>query len=267
MYLSLIPSSSAALVLAIAVLAMLTNAQPLSNQPKNTQNCSNASNLHYNAISKLFLNVIRLANDTEKTAFSKLIFHKKVRGRLNSFGTFDTKETLSYFRYLAPIAVPTLDLKAVNYNIRNFVSDCSTAATTIDIEYASNVATRKNVTIQGFWRFRNRRIIGYDLDLINFGKFTNSWFSQNQSAEVFFQKAASYICTKAESHCKTPNEQYTSRDDCLAFLASQAIPNFDYLNSNTLACRLMYAELVSREPNKYCPSIGKSGGSHCLDST
>lgn len=77
---------------------------------------------------------------------------------------------------------------------------------------------------------------------------------------------AQNICDTAQTNCKGDNEQYTSNNDCLAFLTQKIRFGQAYeLGRNTLLCRSVHQNMVPFRPDVHCSHIGKTGGGMCAD--
>ncbi|KAI9136444.1 hypothetical protein BKA69DRAFT_1129099 [Paraphysoderma sedebokerense] len=259
---------SAAVVL--LALALVFNAQALRLDARRaTVNCKDNFKSHYDAIENIYRGIIYPNNIQimRSAAVPENTFADVVHGRVNPLGDFDdVRGTLEYFYGLSPSAG---DRRITNTYIKSFVSSCNVAASQVDIEFTYWATNRTiNVTQQGFWRFDEANHVSeYDLDLINVG----AWLAEgNRIAGTTDPQAnllsrVNTICRVAQRFCVGPNQQYASMDECKSILLAKDPPDDDYMDRDTVACRIVHAQLVPFNATCHCPHIGPTGGDSCFN--
>ena len=74
------------------------------------------------------------------------------------------------------------------------------------------------------------------------------------------------VCSTHSDHCKGPNKQYQSADECMDFLTKQIRFGQAYeMGRNTLLCRSVHQNMVEFRPDVHCSHIGPTGGGKCGD--
>lgn len=72
------------------------------------------------------------------------------------------------------------------------------------------------------------------------------------------------ICQAAAFFCTGPNEQYNDLAECVDFLRSLPVGDWDAADQDNLTCRTLHTLLVPLRPAVHCPHIGRTGGGKCV---
>ena len=107
------------------------------------------------------------------------------------------------------------------------------------------------------------KVCAYDWDLRRLGltvEASNQLIIDqvfNGSVEAFNAAQIQQICDVAMTLCKGPNKQYNSKAECVKFLQSLPIGDWDRADQNNVVCRTLHALLVPVRPEVHCPHIGE----------
>lgn len=187
------------------------------------------------------------------------LFASRINGRVTPFGSMNDTTFRNFFYSLAAFSnitnVRFIDLKA----------EGNTVSIRVDTEANEAGEPIFNLTQTGFFYFDpNNKVAAADLSLLNFGKHQNI-------PPQFAIFVAQGVCEIHSILCTGPNQQYANVTECINFLIN-SIPfgTYDQINSNTLVCRSIFADMVPYPPaihgsNLHCPDIGPSGGVQCRD--
>ncbi|KAI9139458.1 hypothetical protein BKA69DRAFT_1126537 [Paraphysoderma sedebokerense] len=234
-------------VVLLTLAALVFNAEALKLAArKETVNCKDNFDAHFNAVQNVYRGIIYPNNIQimRSGAIPPNTFAEVSHGRVNPLGDFDsTRGTIEYFYALSPAAG---NRRITNTYVKSFASSCNVAASQVDIEF-TYWATNKtiNVTQTGFWRFNEENLVTeYDLALINVG----AWLAEGNKIDgktdpqQNLLSRVNTICGLAQRFCTGANKQYESMDECRSILLAKPAPDDDYMDRDTVSCRIVHAQ-------------------------
>ncbi|KAH8800662.1 hypothetical protein F5884DRAFT_757514 [Xylogone sp. PMI_703] len=169
------------------------------------------------------------------------------------------------------IGVPT------NYTITHFAATDYIVAISLIVDLRVdllNLTTPLEFVAFFTWD-ENGKVSQYDATLRRFGEYLDMLFeaatpllnatTPTETTEKLDELITTGVCATATQYCVGPNQQYTSEQDCQAFMKTVRFGTSYELGKNTVLCRLVHEKMVPQDPDVHCPHIGPTGGNMCVD--
>lgn len=98
--------------------------------------------------------------------------------------------------------------------------------------------------------------------------FVNAAWQDANSEDANTKWFISHLtCTTTMAQCTGTNQQYTSYESCMSFMATRPYGGFYRTGEDTVICRLLHTSLQRISPSaaaKHCPHSGPTGGGKCI---
>ncbi|WVF70462.1 hypothetical protein IAT40_005252 [Kwoniella sp. CBS 6097] len=231
-------------------------------------------------------------------SINSTLFAEDVKGTTDLSTNFDGRELST--EYLFGLFVNTAEDpkdpspfgSPMSYNVTALLVQHMMVSTSIIFQFHYPILNRTfPIQIDAFMEVNEQREIQqYDVSFRRWGWATDHIMPQliphmatamnltnaNNSA-VLRQYLSSKICQTAMDHCKGPDEQYGSWDECMNFLDGKDIGKWYRMGADSrcstsiirrpednLVCRHLHVPMLSLRPSVHCPHIGPSGGDMCV---
>lgn len=192
------------------------------------------------------------------------LFSPNVKARVVPLGVLSRQILLDYLYVLA--TTPTT--RSIDYAFREIVATGDSVFVTADVlfeDFSVTPSRLYNISEMARYLFdETDRVISLELYLREFGKVSDPPLSDRN-------RIIEETCTFVPLICPQqldPTGYYENYSDCLNFMTNE-IPfgTFDKAGSDTFLCRMLYSLMALYHPEIHCPSVGKTGGTQCVDVT